>query len=323
MQNAAALLPSPAIDNSVQHVRDTVAHLQKSEIFREYQQAFQSITGLPLTVRAAGSFQPPLHGSKQINPFCALMAATNRSCAACLQLQQRIEDEAGDEPKTLECFAGLSESAVPIRLGERVLAYLQTGQVMLRRPSKERFRRTFRQLGKWGFSFDAKRLETAYLQTRVIARKQYDSALRLLAIFAQHLSTIGNQLVLKEAAAEAPAIAKARAFIAGHQGEDLSLADVARAVNMSAFYFCKIFKKETGLTFVDYLARLRVETVKLLLLNPHKRVSEAAYEAGFQSLSQFNRVFRRIAGEAPSTYRDRLHGPTQALPGTHALAHAA
>jgi AraC-like DNA-binding protein len=53
---------------------------------------------------------------------------------------------------------------------------------------------------------------------------------------------------------------------------------------------------------------VRVETVKQLLLNPHKRVSEAAYEAGFQSLSQFNRVFRRIVGEAPSDYRDGLHG---------------
>jgi AraC-like DNA-binding protein len=50
-----------------------------------------------------------------------------------------------------------------------------------------------------------------------------------------------------------------------------------------------------------------VEKVKNLLLNPNKRVSEAAYEAGFQSLSQFNRVFRRVAGEAPSVYRDKLH----------------
>jgi len=79
---------------------------------------------------------------------------------------------------------------------------------------------------------------------------------------------------------------------------------------MSAFYFCKIFKKATGLTFTDYLARVRVEKVKNLLLNPHRRVSEAAYEAGFQSLSQFNRVFRRIAGESPSIYREKLHGPS-------------
>lgn len=72
---------------------------------------------------------------------------------------------------------------------------------------------------------------------------------------------------------------------------------------MSAFYFCKVFKGATGLTFTDYIARARIEKTKQLLLNPHMRVSEAAYEAGFQSLSQFNRVFRRIVGESPTTYR--------------------
>jgi AraC-like DNA-binding protein len=60
------------------------------------------------------------------------------------------------------------------------------------------------------------------------------------------------------------------------------------------------------MTFTEYLARLRVEKVKQLLINPNKRVSEAAFEAGFQSLSQFNRVFLRVAGESPSFYRERL-----------------
>ena len=113
--------------------------------------------------------------------------------------------------------------------------------------------------------------------------------------------------MVERATEEMPAVTKARAFIVERHAEELSLSAVAGAVNMSSFYFCKTFKKATGMTFTDYLARVRVEKVKNLLLNPHKRVSEAAYEAGFQSLSQFNRVFRRIAGEAPSAYRDRLH----------------
>ena len=58
----------------------------------------------------------------------------------------------------------------------------------------------------------------------------------------------------------------------------------------------------------NHARRVVVEKVRNLLLNPHKRISEAAYEAGFQSLSQFNRVFRRVAGEAPTAYRTRLHG---------------
>src|SRR5690606_1065132 len=76
----------------------------------------------------------------------------------------------------------------------------------------------------------------------------------------------------------------------------------------------KAFRKATGMTFTDYLARVRVEKVKNLLLNPQRRVSEAAYAAGFQSLSQFNRVFRRIAGESPTVFRDRLHGAEERKP---------
>jgi AraC-like DNA-binding protein len=95
--------------------------------------------------------------------------------------------------------------------------------------------------------------------------------------------------------------------IADRHADELTLGEVAKSVNMSAFYFCKMFKKSTGLTFTDYLARVRVEKVKNLLINPHKRISEAAFEAGFQSLSQFNRVFRRITGEAPTAYRERIH----------------
>jgi YesN/AraC family two-component response regulator len=49
-------------------------------------------------------------------------------------------------------------------------------------------------------------------------------------------------------------------------------------MHVSTFYFCKIFKKATGLTFTEYLGRVRIEKAKALLLNPHLRISEIAYE---------------------------------------------
>jgi AraC-like DNA-binding protein len=177
------------------------------------------------------------------------------------------------------------------------------------------FTRAARQLVQWGSEMDLSQLKQAYFETRVVTRKQYESILRLLAIFAQHLSALSNQLMVEQATEELPAVVKARAYIEERHGGELSLGEVAGAVNMSAFYFCKTFKKATGMTFTNHLARVRVEKVKNLLINPHKRVSEAAYEVGFQSLSQFNRVFRRIAGEAPSTYRERLLGPGREMTG--------
>ena len=308
--------PSTPFDRTPHHREDgVVVRLQKSEIFQDYQQAFQTATGLPLVLRAAGAFQSPMAGARNVNPFCVLMAARNQTCAACLQLQARVEAEAIDGPRTLECFAGLSDSLVPIRLGENVVAYLQTGQVLFRPPTEKQFRAAMKQIVQLSPEVDATELHAAFFQTRVLAKPHYEAMLRLLASFAQHLSIVANELMIKQTAVEPIAVTKARAFIAEHLGEELSLEQVARAAGMSPFYFCKVFKAGTGVTFTDYVARARVEHTKQLLLNPNTRVSEAAYEAGFQSLSQFNRVFRRIEGQAPSTYRDRLHSASRsALP---------
>jgi len=296
--------------NQARQSRTVVAQLKRSQVFRDYEQAFRETTGLPINLRPTEAFDLPHHGDPKESPFCALMARSNHSCAACLQLQKRVEVEARLEPKTLKCFAGLCDSAVPVRVGDDLIAFLQTGQILLHSPTKADFAKATRDLVKFGTDVDLKSLEEAYFQTRVVTRKQYDSILRLLTIFAQHLSTLSNQLMVEKAAEELPAVARARVYIADRYAEELSLSEVAQSVNMSAFYFCKTFKKATGMTFTEYLARVRVEKVRNLLLNPHKRVSEAAYEAGFQSLSQFNRVFRRIAGESPTAYRERLHGGT-------------
>jgi AraC-like DNA-binding protein len=77
-------------------------------------------------------------------------------------------------------------------------------------------------------------------------------------------------------------------------------------VNASTFYFCKRFKKHTGVNFTEYVSRVRIESAKNLLLNPNLRISEIAYEVGFQSLTHFNRVFKSVVGESPTEYRAHL-----------------
>src|SRR5688572_15465981 len=201
---------------SVRSNQELVARIEKSQLFRDYRSAFQTATGLPLVLRAAGSFQAPLTGSKQINPFCALMTGRSKSCSACLQLQQRVEQEAIGASNTLECFAGLNESVVPVRLGETIVAYLQTGQVMFRAPSEKKFRSAVRQLEQWNAVGDVVELEAAYFQTRVLARPHYDATVRLLGSFAEHLSLLSNELMIQQAAAEPMAVSKARTFIAEH-----------------------------------------------------------------------------------------------------------
>ena len=75
---------------------------------------------------------------------------------------------------------------------------------------------------------------------------------------------------------------------------------MAKALHVSTFYFCKMFKKATGLTFVDYLGRVRIEKAKTQLLNPNRRVSEIAYDIGLTSLTNFDRVFKKAIPNTPT-----------------------
>jgi len=103
--------------------------------------------------------------------------------------------------------------------------------------------------------------------------------------------------------AEPVEIWKARNFIHEHSDEELSLTRVAKVVNISANYLSEKFKEVTGVNFVDYIARTRTEKARELLENSNLRISEIAFAVGFQSLSQFNRIFKKLLGRSPSAYR--------------------
>lgn len=275
-------------------------------MYQDYARAFTRGTGLPLSLHSPELMHVVDFARKEENPFCALMAKTNQSCASCYALQQRLEAEAQLEPKTLKCFAGLCETAVPVRVGDKLIAFLQTGQILLHRPNRTEFNKVARTLLSFGAEVDLKKLEEAYFNTRVLSPQQYEALIRLLTIFAEHLAECGQALALQSQPEEPLAIARARRIIAESAQDELSLAAVAKAVNMSASYFSEKFKEITGINFVAYVARTRIEKARNLLHNPNLRISEIAFDVGFLSLSQFNRAFKNTAGQSPSEYRASL-----------------
>lgn len=103
--------------------------------------------------------------------------------------------------------------------------------------------------------------------------------------------------------AEPVEIWKARKFIEEHSDEELSLRKVAKAVSISSNHLSEKFKQVTGVNFVEYVARTRFKHACDLLRNPSRRISEIAFAVGFQSLSQFNRVFKKMARKSPTEFR--------------------
>jgi AraC-like DNA-binding protein len=288
--------------------RSLIEALANSKVFQEYERAFTEATGLPVALRPVESWQLPHHGKKNEGPFCAIISEKSRACASCLSVQEKLSEAAAEEAQTLSCPSGLSDTAVPVHLGDRLIGFLQTGQVFRRKPSQAQFERAAKQVAEWGVDVDIETLRQAFFSTKVVPAKQHEAVVKLLTIFAQHLSILSNQVVVQHQNSEPPVITRAKEFIQEHQTENLRLGHVAKACNTSTFYFCKMFKKVTGINFTDYLSRVRIEKSKNLLLNPNLRVSEIAFEVGFQSLTHFNRVFKKILGQSPTEYRAQLLG---------------
>ena len=174
---------------------------------------------------------------------------------------------------------------------------------LLSDPCSKEFNRITKTLLDWGTEVDLKRLEEYYFSLRVLSPEQYHSLLRLLSVFAEHLAACANRFRMECKPARSGPIVKAKRLVQERFQERVSLKEVAAAVNVSATYFSRLFRQATGMTFVDFVARYRIEKAKNLLQDPHWRISEVAFEVGFQSLSQFNRSFRRIEGQSPKQYR--------------------
>lgn len=83
-----------------------------------------------------------------------------------------------------------------------------------------------------------------------------------------------------------------------------SLAEVAGYVNLNIEYFCRIFKAEVGQTFNSYLTQYRIKKAVELLNKTDFKVYEVAEKVGYPNLSYFSRVFKKITGETPFSYKN-------------------
>ena len=281
--------------------------LKSSDAFRVYQDAFRTATGLPLRLVGADPDNWCLD-EQAVNrsPFCEHLNLCQSACKACVETNQRLLTQAEAEgPSSCHCFAGLTSTAVPVKLGATIIGFLRTGQVFSKVPDEADFEELLAKIGRKGIDDESvTKLRETYFQTKTVEPERYESMIVLLESFAIQLGKQAESLFIIEEGSEPEAIAKARKYIHQHLDTPLPLGTVSKVAGLSESHFCRLFKDSTGLTLTDYVNRSRVESAKKELLKPEKRVSEIAFEVGYQSLSQFNRSFARIAGCSPSRWRE-------------------
>lgn len=103
------------------------------------------------------------------------------------------------------------------------------------------------------------------------------------------------------------AVEKAREYIAARFSREVSLDDVSREVNISPYYFSKIFKEETGENFIEYLTNIRIGKAKELLKNTEYSMKEICAMSGYSDPNYFSRSFKKNVGVTPTEYKEGLN----------------
>lgn len=248
--------------------------LRQSDFFRAYSSAYQKLTNLSLSLEVAHE------GTDLVNS------------------------------ETTYSLTGVASTRVPVRVGKTLVAVLCTGGVRLAPADAAAFAPVAEALLEGNYSAREIQAERdAFNELPAMAPDHYEAALAMLKTFAFQLGESAHRLLFASAQAEPEPVRQAKAYIMQHLTEPMLLETVAREVHVSLFHFCKVFKRATGTTFTDYVNRARVEKAKRMLMRPDARITEVAYDVGFQSLSHFNRSFRRIASESPTEFRARMKSP--------------
>ncbi|HWT74663.1 MAG TPA: helix-turn-helix domain-containing protein [Mobilitalea sp.] len=115
-----------------------------------------------------------------------------------------------------------------------------------------------------------------------------------------------RNIITKKEEQASGVIAKAKAYIEDNYSKDISLDDVSRTVDISPYYFSKLFKEETGENFIEYLTNIRIEKAKKLLQNRDISIKNICADSGYSDPNYFSRIFKKQVGLTPTEYRERV-----------------
>ena len=101
-------------------------------------------------------------------------------------------------------------------------------------------------------------------------------------------------------------MAEACLYISHNCTQPLTLDDVAKKIGISKSYFSHLFKDYTQMTFVDYLTKERIRLAESMFMTENKKYIDIAFECGFNSVSSFNRSFKKVKGISPREFKNAM-----------------
>jgi two-component system response regulator YesN len=133
-----------------------------------------------------------------------------------------------------------------------------------------------------------------------------DSPQEIKKWFIDKMSGACQNVISKREERSSSIMKTAMDYIKDNFHKDISLDDVSRVVNISPYYFSKIFKEENGLNFIEYLTNVRIDKAKKLLEESELSIKEICISCGYTDPNYFSRSFKKNVGVTPTEYKDRF-----------------
>jgi AraC-like DNA-binding protein len=147
---------------------------------------------------------------------------------------------------------------------------------------------------------------------QALPRKQQEFAPREFAIRHCALPT-DTRFRDQDSVRESRIVRTAIAYVENKLHDRISQSEVAGSCGISSSQFSRIFKRNHGTTFQEYVLRRRMGQAVRLLQNPSASITDVCFTVGFNDQSHFTRLFRRYVGVSPSAYRENLNTATASL----------
>ncbi|HLP09096.1 MAG TPA: helix-turn-helix domain-containing protein [Opitutaceae bacterium] len=282
-------------------IRETLSErIRALPQLRQFLADFAVATGVPVHFVSA-------LGNRSLGPetctLCRFLHAHPEGARHCGAFLQKLLEQSLEKPTSAGCDAGLQETAVPLRTGGQTFGYLVFGHSRLQPPDRAALNRARHLLSRVGVSIPAEQLEAVSADTPVVDATRVAAMMRLVETAAERLVLEITQHIVHPPATLPPLVEQVCRLVRAEHAQELALPEFARRLGVSPGHLSRIFHHNTGMRFVEYVARVRAERAKALLLETEVPVTEIAFACGFQSLSQFNRTMRAHFGCQPRQLR--------------------
>ena len=275
--------------------------------------------------------------------FCSVIRENPISRKRCYRCDALAGLEAVrlERPYIYLCHCGIVDVAVPVMVGDKYLGAVMFGQVRLMNKDAEKAVRLVNEISSFQAREDDARKDllemyerlpemeyerivqiaeliesiVEYTVDRALKSRSRDEAYRWMLSANGEQTEAEIQEILEPRSAQVPeqspvkpssAVYPAVAFIRDHPRENVSMKEMADLCHLSPSYFSRLFNRETGETFVNYVNRQKIRLAKEELRGTNKSINQISSDVGYLNVSNFIAVFKRLEGVTPSVYRQHM-----------------